>query len=134
MKIIPWSLPLPRLGKSLPRTRTLKLEILCLFSVTVLSVISRRDDTGGKAFQHYMDVPSPPVGLEKALTLCSWPGEELILLDLEKTCLTWICLLRNDENLRVLKVPLCTSIKGFIIVEGTKLKCSLQTPKAAVVF
>lgn len=31
MKIIPWSLPLLRLGKSLPVTRALKLEILCFF-------------------------------------------------------------------------------------------------------
>lgn len=31
MKIIRWSLPLLRLGKSLPTTRTLKLEILCFF-------------------------------------------------------------------------------------------------------
>lgn len=72
----------------------------------VLSLISRRDDAGGKAFQNEMDVPSPQLGLEKGLILCAWPEEELIPLDLGKTSLAWICLLRNNENLQALEVSL----------------------------
>lgn len=49
--------------------------------------------------------------------------EELIPLDLDKTSPTWICLLREF-----------TSIKAFIIVEETKLRSSLQTVKASLVF
>lgn len=67
-----------------------------------------------------MDVPSPHLGLQKGLTLFM---EELIPLDLDKTSPTWICLLREF-----------TSIKGFIIVEEMKLRSSLQTVKASLVF
>lgn len=67
-----------------------------------------------------MDVPSSHLGLEKGLTVLM---EELIPLDLDKTSPTWICLRREF-----------TSIKAFIIVEETKLRCSLQTVKASLVF
>lgn len=100
MKIIPWSLPLLRLGKSLPTTRTLKLEIFCFFCHSAASD-KQRTWRRWRSFPKLKGSSFPWSGPGKGFNCVH--EEELIPLDLGKTR---ICLLRKEENLQALKVSL----------------------------